>query len=142
MPPRPLHRWKSFWLGVFVVVFLGWAWWDSWVWETQAYFFGDYLQVVHARGGIWILWRDDFLGEQWGSFYGERNFQKQGDWDSWKPWEVGREYGFKLLKKSHWFLILLFLLPWTTFLVWRSRRMKHLASEPGSAGLQTGSNRP
>ena len=37
---------------------------------------------------------------------------------------------------AHWFLILLFLLPWTTWLVWRSRRMKRLA--PGTAGLPTG----
>ncbi len=29
---------------------------------------------------------------------------------------------------AHWFLILLFLLPWTIWLVWRSRRMKRLAA--------------
>jgi hypothetical protein len=29
MTPRPIHRWKSFWLGLFVAGFLAWAWWDS-----------------------------------------------------------------------------------------------------------------
>ena len=29
MKPRPFYRWKSFWLGLFVLVFFGWAWWDS-----------------------------------------------------------------------------------------------------------------
>ena len=27
--PRPLYKWKSFWLGILVLGFLGWAWWDS-----------------------------------------------------------------------------------------------------------------
>lgn len=26
MTPRPIYRWKSFWLGVCVLGFLGWAW--------------------------------------------------------------------------------------------------------------------
>jgi len=26
MKPRPIYRWKSFWLGVLVLVSLGWAW--------------------------------------------------------------------------------------------------------------------
>jgi hypothetical protein len=29
MRPRPLYRWKSFWLGLFVACFLAWACWDS-----------------------------------------------------------------------------------------------------------------
>jgi hypothetical protein len=34
MNPRPIHRWKSFWLGLFVVCFLAWGWWDSTRFET------------------------------------------------------------------------------------------------------------
>ena len=29
MKPRPFYRWKSFWLGVVVLVFMGWASWKS-----------------------------------------------------------------------------------------------------------------
>ena len=29
MTPRPIYRWKSFWLGLFVACFLAWAWRDS-----------------------------------------------------------------------------------------------------------------
>jgi hypothetical protein len=141
MPPRPLHRWKSFWLGVFVVVFIGWAWWDSWVWETEALFFADGVGMLHARGEVWILWQWE-LADGWSFFSGERNFVRPGAWGLWEQWEAAREFGFRISKIPHWHIILLFLLPWTTWLVWRSRRMKRLASEPGSAGLQTGSNRP
>ncbi|MCW1924994.1 hypothetical protein OKA05_20695 [Luteolibacter arcticus] len=39
MLPRPFHRWKSFWLGLFVLGFLSWAWWDS---------LGTDTRVTHA----------------------------------------------------------------------------------------------
>jgi hypothetical protein len=29
MRTRPVIRWKSFWFGILVLGFLGWAWWDS-----------------------------------------------------------------------------------------------------------------
>jgi len=29
MKPRPFYKWKSFWLGVVVLVFMGWAAWKS-----------------------------------------------------------------------------------------------------------------
>jgi hypothetical protein len=104
------------------------------------------LRRLPARGSrpraIWILWREDFLKNDGSTLYIERNFQKPGDWDSWGAWEVAGEFGFDILKVPHWFLILLFLLPWTTFLVWRARRMMRLADSPGSAGLQPGSQGP
>jgi|GEM_PF-5335040 len=27
MTPRPFHRWKSFWIGIFVIASLCWSWW-------------------------------------------------------------------------------------------------------------------
>jgi len=35
MTPRPLHRWKSFWLGILVLGFLGWAWVRSIVYDDR-----------------------------------------------------------------------------------------------------------
>ena len=35
MSPRPIYRWKSFWLGVWVLGFVGWAWWDSMHFQTM-----------------------------------------------------------------------------------------------------------
>jgi hypothetical protein len=34
MKPRPFYRWKSFWLGILVLGFLGWAWVDSLRYES------------------------------------------------------------------------------------------------------------
>lgn len=38
MSPRPPYRWKSFWLGLFVLVFLSWAWRDALEMETRVTF--------------------------------------------------------------------------------------------------------
>jgi hypothetical protein len=40
MNPRPPYRWKSFWLGLFVLGFLSWAWWDGLQTDTQVTFAG------------------------------------------------------------------------------------------------------
>jgi hypothetical protein len=42
------------------------------------------------------------------------------------------EYPLQTASFAHWFLILLFLIPWTAFLLWRARRLKHLARPDGS----------
>ena len=38
MKARPVYRWKSFWLGVLVMAFLGWAWWRSYDCQSWACF--------------------------------------------------------------------------------------------------------
>ena len=146
MLPRPLHRWKSFWLGVFVVVFLGLAWVrsmgshsDLFAWASGDGAFEVQLYQHEGEIGLW-----------YGSNYviHDRGFRMESEViDLSGPWfprffEIERRPNGPSIGIAHWFLILLFLLPRTTWLVWRSRRMKRLASEPGSAGLQTGSNRP
>jgi hypothetical protein len=140
MPPRPLHRWKSFWLGVFVVIFLGWAWARSM--ERRDYFGYGFRKHELAFGasqmtgtvGLWISDGKDWIS---GLLVGNRPlstviYSSHG--------RMGRAYLH--VRIDHWHIILLFLLPWTTWLVWRVHWMKRLAVPPGSAGLQTGSNGP
>jgi hypothetical protein len=55
MTPRPLYRWKSFWLGLFVVMSLGWAWWDSTRWVTSFHYGESSLR--HAGSGICLAGR-------------------------------------------------------------------------------------
>jgi len=127
MTPRPLYKWKCFWLGILVLGFLGWAWWDSSRWETQVHFFTDAVQVVHARGELWLLHHDNFWQMDWSYFYAERNFSGAGDWNSWRPWEEFREYGFEIHKVPHWFLMLLIVVPWLAFLFWRVMKQRRLS---------------
>jgi hypothetical protein len=57
MTPRPFYRWKSFWLGLFVLVFLGWAWWDSY--RNEALLLrerrDDFLQCLRVDGATYFV---------------------------------------------------------------------------------------
>ena len=46
---RPLYRWKSFWLGLFVLVFLGWAYVDSFRFHAMAYRYDGRQTVIIYR---------------------------------------------------------------------------------------------
>ena len=64
MTPRRLIRWRSFWLGILVLGFLGWAWRDSlshtfgfqWKQLTVANNSGGGVLVLRKAGGKW-RWR-------------------------------------------------------------------------------------
>jgi hypothetical protein len=135
MPPRPLYRWKSFWLGVFVVVFLGWAW-------VRSMKHSDSLRYGSSLGAQWLVLAHDGAVLEIGyggslgatpEFYiwhSSNDLPSWGDvFQRWFPTAIdgyAQEDGRWSVSFAHWFLILLFLLPWTTWLVWRSRRMKRL----------------
>ena len=55
---------------------------------------------------------------------GEPRFPKAVNWETYD-----RQIQVTV---AHWFLILVFLLPWTAFLLWRHRRMKRFAVTAGS----------
>lgn len=65
--PRPFYRWKSFWLGVLVLGFLGWAWAESTGWWTFARW--KNLSISHAGAGVclttWGKGREYLTVEPW-----------------------------------------------------------------------------
>ena len=69
MKPRPFYRWKSFWLGLCVLVFFGWGWWDSG--KNAAGFTapmgGNGLLVVRLRGSTWLL-SGRYMGQGWSAY--------------------------------------------------------------------------
>ena len=136
MSARPIHRWKSFWLGVLVLVLLG----GSWVrsvghLDEVAVAVRTSKVVAHwASGEIAVTryprkmrgWIPEF---EWATVNG--GFERQ--------W-VGTPFYFRTVKlppagarllslrAGHWFLILIFLMAWASLLAWRLRRMKRLAA--------------
>lgn len=131
MLPRPIHRWKSFWLGVLILVFLGWAWarsqhhLDGFLWMGPSF----QLSAGQITGRVELTWADS-SGARGKSFIwvqeaasndGEPLFPKAVNWESY-PGQIQ-------LTVAHWFLIGLVLLPWSTFLGWRYRRIRRMARE-------------
>ena len=143
---RPLHRWKSFWFGLLVLAFLGWAW----VWSI-----GYRVEVSWHRAPKGIIaagLEDGQLSFRWlpdhptvpPEFAIERMALPQGE--TWFPpatWMIAGELDglgevgqVTLIRIPHWFLLLGFLVPWAGFLVWRVRRVRRVKrqqlSEPKS----------
>lgn len=131
MTPRPLHCWKSFWLGVLFLAFLGWSWarslhhLDGFLWMAPRF----HLSAGQATGRIELAWAassgawgEEFLwAHEVASNAGEPLFPKAVNWETY-PGKIQ-------LTVAHWFVILAFLIPWSAFLGWRYLRLRHIARE-------------
>ena len=131
MPPRPLHRWKSFWAGILVLVFLGWAWsrslrhLDGFLWMAPRF----HLSAGQTAGRLELAWsasdgawgRDFLWILEAAANTGEPFFPKAVNWETY-PGKIQ-------LTVAHWFLILLLLVPWSAFIRWRFRRNRRIARE-------------
>ena len=131
MFPRPFHRWKSFWLGVLVLVFLGWGWGrsqqhlDGFLWMAKRFHFSagqiaGRVEIAWSRSdGAWG--RDFLWAHEAAAVTGEPRFPKAVNWETYP--------GKMQLTMAHWFLILLWLVPWSALLGWRYLRMQQVARE-------------
>jgi hypothetical protein len=125
--PRRLIRWKSFWLGILVLGFLSCSW----------------VRSMHEMA-TFVPWTESQLSLQ--SVFGRLNIAYIGpsvpQYDAGLTLEDGmapdpEDYppsAVAFLKSdfttevniAHWLLILLFLVPWVSFLAWRWRRQRKL----------------
>jgi hypothetical protein len=136
MLPRPLHRWKSFWLGLLVLVFLGCGWVrsmgfrDDVGWESTR---GEVIGAAQAGGTVRMFLFAGFPMNR--GFYHETGVASFPTWFPRGTWRLFESSGRSAeIGIAHWFLILLFLVPWSGFLVWRVRRMERLKS-PGPKSI-------
>jgi len=126
---RPLYRWKSFWLGLFVLVFFGWAWERSQRLADQASLSFPSTQVAFAVeqcGGIVT-----FQWLQWNAYLPAGLFKVQGtvtmpaSWTFPNALDFPGLYGARFsVMASHWFLMVLFSLVWGGLLMWRMSGLK------------------
>jgi hypothetical protein len=128
MTPRPVYRWKSFWLGVCVLGFLGWAWVRSnrveeslsvvaWSFKGDG---ANAASLSQAWGKIDVAVDADPFGDP-----GVRCFVREINWELKEPpvlMEFSTGHYSTRLVVSHWFLMMLFLVPWGAWLVWHWRR--------------------
>lgn len=159
MTPRPIYRWKTFWLGLLVTCFLTWAWHDSMrsnsrvVW-SPAYAAngggGISLGRLSSRGiapGSPVLWGRDVPAFKIASPLFAAPLALRGggvasfDSDAAEAIYFAPSYRESmiafmrcqpgkdgLLFIPHWLVLLAFALPWSTFLIWRTRRQRKLIS--------------
>lgn len=167
--PRPLHRWKSLWLGILVLISLLWAWRESVCWETTVSY--RRFDLSHAGSGIclshWapasarsspLQYRHDsipFPFHWWSQavFPAPEILLRNGHHHqvvhyyeedptapdlTINPRNAAAAHFMSILHDAtpgswsifipHWLIIATFLIPWLTFLIWRSRHLRHLTN--------------
>lgn len=148
MTPRPFYRWKSFWFGILVLLSIGWAWvysvnnilGMSWKDSRVFCFANQFGGRVNLRMDLLKSHSLGFrLGKPNGFHLRDQNHDSLNIpdpviWPSNLPWGINLFYDKHALVSigvAHWFLILVFLVPWTVFLLWRRNRMKRMAGPEG-----------
>ncbi len=132
---RPFHRWKSFWLGLLVLAFLGWAWVRSMHHTNQFSYKTSSISTTwfgYSNFGSLALgsWMDPF--DRVGLNIDSVGTNALPPWGRvWFPEAANLEWSGddRTLSIAHWFLILLFLIPWSAFLGWRYQRLRRIARE-------------
>ena len=135
MAPRPIMRWKSIWLGILMLGFLAFCWvrsaqtvdWLSWrissdikpVWVRQAGGKVGFGVEAEGRGRIGLGYVTLPIGN-------DEQPAPAAAWIISSPYATG-------ICLTHWFLILLFLVPWSTFLALRWRRQRILTKAHDAA---------
>lgn len=140
--PRPLYRWKSFWLGIFVLLFLTWSWWRSLDLAEKIVFGepdrGSFVEVGQCAGICFfnISYRPDdtalkgySLFLRWGPTAGIWENPIETPDHRFPPSisavsEKGAGLGI-----AHWFLILISSLPWLIVLKRRQRLIHRLEQQ-------------
>ncbi len=128
---RPLYRWKSFWLGLFVLVFLGWAWRESYlnfptISRDRS---GNAIEVSRMRGVTYMVTGPSgalrILAGGW--VVGSKKFFQPTDWED--MWALGHAHGVRVFRVPDSLVFFSYLGLWGGWLVWRRRRMKRLQTE-------------
>jgi hypothetical protein len=128
MPPRPIYKWKSFWLGILVLLFFGWAWWDGYRHDDQLIISTNQrvCWFFHEEGNTLIATFQHSARPEW-KIYSQRKPRNPGDLSPREILKFFEDSGISTpisIEIPDPAIIITFLLPWLTFLAWRWRRMK------------------
>ena len=144
MNPRPIHRWKSFWLGLCVLVFLAWACYFSMISISGVSW--RHFEAFHGGGGALLGYDSGNLGG-FRAFHekrrirveiGEVEFPGGGnarkltlpfDDDGASPWVKPIGYagnGQMAVFLPHWSTLLIMAALWSTWLLchWKREQKK------------------
>ncbi|MCW1914643.1 hypothetical protein OJ996_13735 [Luteolibacter sp. GHJ8] len=133
MSPPSLHRWKSFWFGAIVLVFLAWSWVHSMGQGGYVSIAGsseELLRIDQSGGYVALVWESATPIYSLPELPLERMFgREQSSWFP-KAFKYGSPVdGWRAAAIAHWCLILAVAILWLGWLLFRWRRM-HAAKAP------------
>ena len=128
---RPLYRWKSVWLGVLVLAFIGWAWvrsmsyMDDVLWTSPAR--TQLLQLRLNGGEVCVMGTSSVhAGLPSGFFRSSIPYKAR---DGWFPRAAtsGGKTGEWYRSVAYWVIMPAFFILWCGFLVWHGWRLRQRA---------------
>ena len=136
MPPRPIHKWKTLWLGLLILAFLTWAWARGRSHEdlvslrpgTQTLYLGN--SAGYLRCGSTALHTPSSHPAPTFDYY---SIPSEGI-SRWFPPPITYKhvddnfYIATVYSIAHWLITSLFFLGWASFLLWRTRRLRLLTA--------------
>ena len=126
MKPRPIHRWKSFWLGLSVVLFLAWAWLDSYHGLSECFLkLGNReAQFSRAKGVTYVYLRqgDTYLTSLPPGEFQLETSRLPAYWPN--IWEWLEKYGAPQARIPDAPIFYSYLGLWSGLLAWHRRRMR------------------
>ena len=122
---RPFYRWKSFWLGLFVLVFLGWAWRESYLNFPAIHHVGSEkaIELSRYRGATRV--ETGPSANLWLPRSGMKVVSK-GFHVGFIPWLRGYRQGVRSFEVRDSLVFFSFLGFWGGWLAWRWRRQRIL----------------
>lgn len=126
---RRIYRWKSFWLGILTLCFVGWAWVRSMTWNDAAceWFDGQYYTIGQGSGAFYLVIqpRESVLSHTPNPTRGVGTPWRREKGQPWlRPaFETKSSPTLQRYWVAHWVILLLLLCPWAAFLSWRLYRI-------------------
>jgi hypothetical protein len=125
--PRPLIKWKSFWLGTLVLGFLAWTWTrgKGHNESVSCGIAGHSAGIGNSHGHLGVFYNGinhpgvRYTGNPGATSY---PFHSPVDATARKASRTGPTHAHVFV--AHWFLIVVFLVSWLGFLFWRIRRQR------------------
>lgn len=135
--PRPIYRWKSFWLGVLVLCFLGWAWADSMEKDSGVGFVvaGCPMGPASREATVALSWVDQIVsfGSHWRVVDHYRlptTTPSAFPPPSYTIIDSGAPSLIHRVRIPYWLVMIVCLSAWGVFMAWRWRRVSRLTEVP------------
>ena len=139
MSPRPPYRWKSFWLGLFVLGFLSWGWRDGLWNDTRVGYAGPVTAWMAGRidGSTVLVAGTSKLVEPspgW-NFHRDTRRSTLSGWTHY--WDASSAADPRYLAIPDFLIVVPGFAVWLTWIGWRMWRSAHLETRrhEGSCGV-------
>ena len=138
MTPRPIHHWKTFWLGLFVLAFLGSSWIKSSNGSSSLTWLSARKDKAAVAGQRHGLVKFEYYAHPHPTALRTGLSIRSETGDHPRTWiqpaiaSYNKDNDGWEISIAHWLIILLYLIAWLTTITWWHRRQRRLLESHAS----------